>query len=99
MNEAAKLAIYRIVQESLNNAARHSGADQVTIRLGQDKARNVALVIEDNGKGSAGMERSGGLGILGMTERARSLGGELTCTSRPGGGFRVTVHLTMTEAS
>ncbi|MFD9191136.1 sensor histidine kinase [Streptomyces phaeochromogenes] len=88
------LAAYRIVQESLTNAAKHSGAGQVTIRLAYGN-RELALDIEDDGQGSAARPAGsgGGSGITGMTERARALGGELTAGPRPEGGFAVRARL------
>ncbi|MGW0122594.1 sensor histidine kinase [Streptomyces sp. NPDC003327] len=70
------LAAYRIVQESLTNATRHSGARTVTITL--DWAPEaVRLRIADDG-GGAPEGRPTGSGIQGMRERARALGGDLT---------------------
>ncbi|WP_030609761.1 sensor histidine kinase [Streptomyces fulvoviolaceus] len=88
------LAAYRIVQESLTNAARHSGAGQVTVRLAYGKGE-LALTVEDDGRGAAARPAGagGGSGITGMTERARALGGELTAGPRPEGGFAVRARL------
>ncbi|MGP3966573.1 sensor histidine kinase [Streptomyces sp. 6N223] len=88
------LAAYRIVQESLTNAARHSGAGRVTIRLAYGD-EELTLAVEDDGRGSAARSTSagGGSGIAGMTERARALGGELTAGPRPEGGFAVRAQL------
>jgi signal transduction histidine kinase len=88
------LAAYRIVQESLTNAARHSGAGRVTIRLAYGDGE-LTLAVEDDGRGSAARSTSagGGSGIAGMTERARAVGGELTAGPRPEGGFAVRAQL------
>lgn len=88
------LAAYRIVQESLTNAARHSGAERVTIRLAYGD-RELDLTVEDDGQGSAARPAGSGgdSGISGMTERARALGGELTAGPRPEGGFAVRARL------
>ncbi|WP_432148766.1 sensor histidine kinase [Streptomyces sp. bgisy029] len=87
------LAAYRIVQESLTNAARHSGAGEVVVRVAYGD-RELALAVEDDGRGPAGAAGpGGGTGITGMTERARALGGELTAGRRPGGGFTVRARL------
>ncbi|MDT0341955.1 histidine kinase [Streptomyces sp. DSM 44938] len=88
------LAAYRIVQESLTNAARHSGAGRVTIRLAYGNG-GLTLAVEDDGRGSAARSTSagGGSGIAGMTERARAVGGELTAGPRPEGGFAVRAQL------
>jgi signal transduction histidine kinase len=85
-----EIALFRIVQESLANAHRHSGTRRVEIR-GLVRPEGLAMEIADSGKGlgaaPAATEPTGikfGVGILGMQERARQLGGELTLTSRPG---------------
>ncbi|MFJ8631909.1 sensor histidine kinase [Streptomyces sp. NPDC093568] len=88
------LAAYRIVQESLTNAAKHGGAGRVSVRLhfGDEE---LALSVEDDGRGAAaGPVLAGdGSGIAGMTERARTLGGELAAGARPEGGFAVRARL------
>ncbi|MCX5254316.1 histidine kinase [Streptomyces canus] len=88
------LTAYRIVQESLTNAARHSGAGRVSVRLSYED-EELALAVEDDGQGkTAGPAGAGGgSGIAGMTERARALGGELTAGPRPEGGFAVRARL------
>ncbi|MET8377801.1 sensor histidine kinase [Streptomyces microflavus] len=88
------LAAYRIVQESLTNAARHSGAGQVVIRIAYGD-RELALTVEDDGRGPAAGAAGpdGGSGIAGMTERARALGGELTAGPRPEDGYAVRARL------
>lgn len=85
------LAAYRIVQESLTNVARHSGATAatVTVRYAPGVLR---LAIEDNGTGAADVDAAPGSGITGMTERARALGGHLTAAATPT-GFLVTAEL------
>jgi PAS domain S-box-containing protein len=86
---------YRIVQEALTNAVRHAGATQVTVRLWVDD-RTLTIQIIDTGKGFdpalASVDRSRG-GVLGMRERARLLGGNLTVESALGAGTRVIAQL------
>ncbi|MFI8003573.1 sensor histidine kinase [Streptomyces sp. NPDC086010] len=89
---AVDLAAYRIVQESLTNAVRHSGARRVVIRLDRDD-RALALSVQDDGRGAAIAGRSGGSGIAGMTERARALGGTLSAEAGRTGGFTVRARL------
>ncbi|WBB63398.1 histidine kinase [Streptomyces sp. WMMC500] len=88
------LAAYRIVQESLTNAARHGRARAVTIRLGYGD-RELTVAVEDDGRGAAARPAAagGGSGIAGMTERAQALGGDLAADPRPGGGFAVRARL------
>ncbi|MGP4048396.1 sensor histidine kinase [Streptomyces sp. 2A115] len=87
------LAAYRIVQESLTNAVRHSGAGHVTIRLAYGDQELTVAVEDDGGGPAARPARPGGSGIAGMKERARALGGELAASPRPEGGFAVRARL------
>lgn len=84
-------AAYRIVQEALTNAVRHGGADlaiRVELRAGEGALR--VRVTDDGVGGAAGGAMEGsGFGILGMRERARSVGGTLEAGPRTGGGFEV----------
>lgn len=84
------LATYRIVQESLTNVVRHSGAGSVTVRVEQGP-REVLIEVADDGRGPA--PGTTGSGVHGMKERARALGGELTAGPGPGGGFLVRARL------
>jgi PAS domain S-box-containing protein len=90
-----KLALYRILQESLSNALRHSGAGRATLSVEVSGDQVVALV-EDRGRGFSASRTSaggGGLGLIGMQERAVMLGGRVTVDSTPGQGTRVRVEL------
>lgn len=94
---AVDLAAYRIVQESLTNAAKHSGARHVTVRLAHEDER-LTLVVEDDGRGALpGRSKAAGSGIVGMTERARALGGSLTARDGRHGGFVVRAELPCTD--
>jgi two-component system sensor histidine kinase UhpB len=83
-----QLVLYRVAQEALSNAARHSDARRVAVRLrrGGDE---VELAVSDDGRGFAFEEAERGLGIAGMRERALAVGGELTIESRPTEGTTV----------
>jgi signal transduction histidine kinase len=89
-----QLALYRIVQEGLHNAARHSHASEVDLRM---EKRNglVSLVLEDNGRGFDRNDPSWrpGLGLASMSERARLIGGTVKVESKPGGGTRISVEV------
>lgn len=99
------LAAYRIVQESVTNAVRHSGASLVTVRLTLDRTPDgeaLRVAVEDDGRGVAASPSSlsapspapgGGHGLRNMRERATALGGTLTCGARPGGGYQVVALL------
>jgi len=86
----AEESLYRIAQEALNNALKHSDATAVTIRI-CTQGDDVILEVSDNGRGFVpeAAERGGGLGLIGMKERARQLGGMLTVVSMPGQGTTV----------
>jgi signal transduction histidine kinase len=86
--------LYRIAQEALNNALKHSGASKVMLRIYREQEL-VVLEVVDNGRGfnPASAELLGGMGLSSMRERARKLDGELTIHSSPGDGARVTVRL------
>jgi two-component system NarL family sensor kinase len=86
-----EVGLYRIAQEAITNALRHSGAACVTIRLDAEPDR-VRLTIQDAGTGfKLGDVETGRFGLVGMKERARLLGGELQMASAPGSGTRVHV--------
>jgi PAS domain S-box-containing protein len=86
-------AIYRIVQESLSNACRHSGSSKARIELRQNDGR-LRIEIRDWGRGFAVNEsKEGSFGLEGIRERARLLGGSVSIESEPGEGTRVIVDL------
>jgi len=93
---AVEVALYRIAQEALANAQRHSGASTVRLRL-RFLGAAIRLDISDDGAGFAPGDhrRDGrqGLGIPGMRERASIVGGTLAITSRPGGGTRIAAEI------
>ncbi len=89
----AKLALYRIIQEAISNARRHSGADSAVVRLSHQDGLVIAE-ITDRGKGfplATAMDGQRGLGLTGMKERATMIGGRITVDSVPGEGTRVRV--------
>jgi PAS domain S-box-containing protein len=91
----AALVLFRIVQEALVNALRHSRASQVSVRLAV-RDGTVALEVEDNGIGIAPScrERPGSFGLIGMQERADALHGSFVLNEyEPGAGCCVTVRL------
>jgi signal transduction histidine kinase len=91
----AEEALYRVVQEALNNVVKHARASRVTIQLSQAEA-GLTLTVTDNGQGfdtSALDSRPGRLGLIGMRERVERLRGALAITSAPGAGTEVCVQL------
>lgn len=100
--EFLAVALFRIVQESLTNVARHAGASKATVQL---SARPDQLMVEvrDNGKGFVVTVpgRRNSLGLVGMQERALALAGRLDITSEPGLGtcVRATIPLLQTRTN
>jgi two-component system, NarL family, sensor histidine kinase UhpB len=89
LRDGAQLVVYRVAQEALSNAARHSGAGRIEVSLRRREDSGVELEVADDGRGFAFAESEGGLGIPGMRERALLAGGELTIESRPDRGTTV----------
>ncbi|MGA3299092.1 MAG: ATP-binding protein [Candidatus Acidiferrales bacterium] len=84
--------IYRVLQEALNNVARHSGARQAQVRL-NFLAESLELEIEDHGKGNDGSVSRNGIGLVGMRERAELLKGTIEFKRPPQGGTLVTLKV------
>ena len=87
------LALYRIVQEAVTNAVRHSGASEAVVKLGAADG-SVAAIIRDEGRGFAWREANaldgdGHVGLTGMRERAALVGGTVAVRSAPGKGTTI----------
>jgi two-component system sensor histidine kinase UhpB len=95
ITEDQQTVIYRVVQEALSNTAQHSAATYVDFELRVFPSHGVELRVRDNGKGFDAINQAegGGIGLSGMAERARLVGGELTVTSSPGTGTRVRLYI------
>jgi signal transduction histidine kinase len=88
----AQAAAFRVAQEALHNALRHSGATEVSVTLARTR-RRVLLEVADNGTGFDPGLASGGLGLTSMRERAAAVGGMLRVTSTPGAGTKVRMEV------
>jgi signal transduction histidine kinase len=86
-----KTVIYRVVQEALNNAARHSSAKNIHVKVREDEGK-IAVEVTDDGKGFD-PARTRGLGLLGMEERVKRLGGTFAVDSQPGSGSTIRFEL------
>ena len=86
--EDVHVALYRIAQESFNNIAKHSNAQNVRVRLNSQPDR-VEIIIVDNGRGFDPGNGLSGFGLTSMQERAASIGASLLIQSRVGLGTRV----------
>lgn len=101
---AINVDVYRIVQECLNNVAKHSGANAVQIRLARPAVQpsvaeqdNVGIRIEDNGLADESIHCASGLGLLGIKERVSALGGQLSLQLREGGGLVVLAQIPLSS--
>ena len=84
--------LFRVVQESLTNVARHSGAERASIVVSA-RGDRLRLMVEDDGCGFDTSSPTGRLGLAGIRERVELLGGQLRIESSPGGGTAVVVDL------
>lgn len=87
--EQHRTNLYRVVQEALTNCARHSAARTVHVDMTRANG-HLRLSVKDDGKGTA-TRSSGGLGLLGIQERVRELGGSMSLDSSPGRGTALTI--------
>ncbi len=95
-----EVALYRVVQEALNNCCKHAHATHVTVTLWR-KSRSMGVSIRDNGRGDVptnGTPASRRFGIIGMRERIRPWGGTLKIDSLPEGGLLVAVDIPLRES-
>lgn len=87
-----QLVVYRVSQEAIGNAVRHSGGDKLDVAL-ERNADVFELTVRDDGSGFSFDQATSGLGLGGMRERAILVGGEIGIESRPGRG--TTIRLTV----
>lgn len=93
---STKAHLYRLLQESLTNVAKHAHASFVCVRL-RIQGERLRLLVRNNGDGHGEIRRSG-IGLRSMQERARSLGGSLIASGRRGGGWTVYLDIPIKEA-
>ena len=93
VDNALATPLYRMVQESLTNVARHAQATEVIVSLYRDSTGRITLDVNDNGKGFSSVDQSArkSFGLIGMRERAAILGGEMKIHSRPGAGTSIEI--------
>ncbi len=95
--DEVKVCVYRVIQEALNNAQRHAHAKNVLVELTQS-GDATRVRITDDGSGFDA-KRTRGMGLLGMEERVKRLGGAINIDSRPGAGTTITVELPLAAGS
>ncbi len=99
--EAAEVAIYRLVQECLTNISRHAQASMLEIRVETATRRmqtGLLIKVRDNGRGFNAADVDG-LGLPGMRERVEGLGGELELNTSPGKGTEIVAWIPTKHAS
>jgi len=92
LNEETETVLYRIIQESITNVLKHSGADKLHIQLTGDE-QEIALTIEDNGKGFDPRRSEQGIGLKNMLSRVQFLHGSIDIDSTPGRGTLIAIHV------
>ena len=103
LDYARKLCGYRFLQETLSNAARHSGSNAASVHV-EHLPEALSVAVCDTGRGfepatAQRLRQDGGQGFLGLTDRAESLGGTIEIESAPGLGARITLTLPSEETS
>ncbi|MET9678794.1 sensor histidine kinase [Streptomyces coeruleorubidus] len=94
LSPGVDLTAFRIVQEALTNVTKHATAEAARVRLEYTGSRLLITVTDDGtGKPAAEAPQGRGFGVMGMRERAHSIGGHLCAGPRPQGGFEVTTAL------
>lgn len=96
LDPEVSLALYRIAEEALVNALRHADASNIAVRLETNGRGGVRLAVQDDGRGFSAPDspvEGPGIGLAGMHERARKVGGRLEIESAPGGGTLVSVRV------
>jgi PAS domain S-box-containing protein len=99
LDDMSGTTIFRIVQESLTNVARHAGAGRVAVTL-DSEAHFCRVTVRDDGRGfDPARSRKTSLGLLGMRERVLAVGGELDIDSAPGQGTALTVRVPRVQSA
>jgi two-component system sensor histidine kinase UhpB len=93
LGDDASINVYRIVQECLTNASKHSAATEVAVTLEVREGGATRLTVVDNGSGFDTAVTRPGLGLLGMRERSEAVGGTFKVDARRGNGVRIEVEL------
>ncbi|PYJ88311.1 MAG: hypothetical protein DME70_04380 [Verrucomicrobia bacterium] len=91
-DDTGALHLYRIVQEAVTNAVKHSGAKNILISLDRNPT-HICVSVQDDGKGFVPQRRAKGLGLHMMRYRANALGGELKIERRKTGGMDITCKI------
>ncbi|RDI40139.1 sensor histidine kinase [Falsibacillus pallidus] len=88
-----EVALFRLIQESVQNALKHAEAKEIHVKL-EVRPNHVLVIVKDNGKGfDASMKKQGSFGIMGMKERVELLDGEISIDSKEGQGTLVIIQV------
>jgi signal transduction histidine kinase len=98
IGDKVAIHVYRILQEALNNVARHAGVQEVWVRV-RYSPQSVNLEVEDHGSGIAEPARVAGIGLVAMRERAALLHGNLDLRKPDGGGTLLRLTVPLSEAA
>ena len=101
LGETISINLYRIVQESLNNALKYAEASTIEVRLNKMSDGELQLSIKDNGIGMNidTIDQSRHFGLLGMRERVQALHGTFAIISTPGLGTEITIKVPVSTVS
>jgi signal transduction histidine kinase len=99
--DTVKTCVYRVIQEALHNAEKHSAATRVRVKV-QQLPDSLVAEVEDNGRGfemkqGTPIRRGSGLGLLGIRERVAAARGSLAIDSTPGRGTRISISIPLPE--
>ena len=94
--DSHRTCVYRVVQEALNNCAKHSHANQVRVVVHRD-ADGLSVTVQDDGIGFEPSQEKG-MGLLGMEERVARLGGHFSIESKPGNGTVLSIHFPLADS-
>jgi signal transduction histidine kinase len=100
LSEALTLTVYRVIQEGLNNIAKHAHAAHVTLEVCRLAAAGhdvITVRVADDGVGFEATAPTQGLGLIGMRERVAALTGRLEVKNAPGGGFELLARIPVVE--
>lgn len=97
--EPLPVNLYRIVQESLTNIAKHADASEANIKLMFSNVDHLILTVEDNGKAKRdSLNQHMGVGLLGISERVNALGGKITMDTHNEGGLKLLIDLPVSRS-
>lgn len=99
VGEPHRTTVYRVVQEALTNCARHAKASQISVSI-RGSTHGIRVLVHDDGVGFRGpVDRAAGLGLIGIKERVRELGGEMLVHSTSGAGTTLEIEVPLPDTA